>query len=248
MHRPAGARKVALVTGGAVRVGRALSLGLAEAGYDVAVHYHSSAAAAREVERRITELGRRAVLIEGDLGDPIGVQAVARGVKEGFGRLDLLVNSASSFEEADLMDVDAEQWDRVMAINLRGPFLLVRETAPLLRACGGTVVNMVDVLGLEPWTKHPHHSVSKAALLHLTKILARVLAPEVRVNAVAPGTVLPPDGWGADFEERERALTPLRRIGSPEDVLRAVLFLAASPFITGELIVVDGGRRLGPDG
>ena len=243
---PETTRRVALVTGGAVRVGRALSLGLAEAGYDVAVHSHSSSAAARDVQRRIAELGRSAVLIEADLGDPAGVERVAAEVEERCGRLDLLVNSAASFEEAELLDVDAEQWDRVMAVNLRGPFLLVRATAGLLRASRGTVVNILDLSALEPWTHHPHHSVSKAALLHLTRILARVLAPEVRVNAVAPGTVLPPDHLGADFDERERRATPLQRLGSPEDVLRAVLFLAASPFVTGELIVVDGGRRFAP--
>jgi pteridine reductase len=240
------ARQVALVTGGAVRVGRALALGLAEAGYDVAVHYHSSAAAAREVEHRVAEIGRQSVLVQADLADPAQVEGIASAVRERYGRLDLLVNSAASFEAADLLEVDAEQWDRVMALNLRGPFLLVRATAPLLRASHGSVVNMVDVLGLEPWTRHPHHSVSKAALLHLTKILARVLAPAVRVNAVAPGTVLLPEGSSAELEEHERRLTPLRRLGSPEDVLRAVLFLAASPFITGEVVVVDGGRRLGP--
>lgn len=238
-------RKVALVTGGAVRVGRALSLGLAEAGYDVAVHYHSSDAAAREVGRRIGELGRQATLVAGDLAEPDDVAAVARTVRERCGRLDLLVNSASSFEQADLLDVDAEQWDRVMNLNLRGPFLLVRETADLLRQCRGTVVNMVDVLGMEPWTLHPHHSVSKAALLHLTKILARVLAPEVRVNAVAPGAVLLPEDASARLRAQELNASPLRRLGSPEDVLRTVLFLAASPFITGEVLVVDGGRRLG---
>jgi pteridine reductase len=238
-------RRVALVTGGAVRVGRALSLGLAEAGYDVAVHYHSSSAAARDVERRITEMGRRAFLIDADLGDPAGAERVGRLVEERCGRLDLLVNSASSFEAADLLDVGAEQWDRVMALNLRGPFLLVRESAGLLRESRGTVVNILDLSALEPWTHHPHHSVSKAALLHLTRILARVLAPDVRVNAVAPGTVQPPDHLGPDFYEHERLSTPLRRLGSPEDVLRAVLFLAASPFVTGELLVVDGGRRLG---
>jgi pteridine reductase len=241
---PEPTRKVALVTGGAVRVGRALSLGLAEAGYDVAVHYHSSSTAARDVERRITEMGRRAVLIGGDMGDPAGVEQVARTVEQRCGRLDLLVNSASSFEEADLLEVDAEQWDRVMAVNLRGPFLLVRAAAAMLRASRGTVVNILDLSAIEPWTHHPHHSVSKAALLHLTRILARVLAPEVRVNAVAPGTVQPPDHLGPDFHDWERRHTPLGRLGSPEDVLRAVLFLAASPFVTGELIVVDGGRSL----
>jgi pteridine reductase len=237
-------RSVALVTGGAVRVGRALSLGLAEAGYDVAVHYHSSDGAAREVARRVEELGRQAFLVAGDLGQAEDVERVARAVDERFGRLDLLVNSAASFDEADLLDVDAAAWDRVMALNLRAPFLLVRASAELLRASRGTVVNVLDLGAVEAWTHHPHHAVSKAGLLHLTKILARVLAPHVRVNAVAPGSVLLPEGLPDDFAEREKRRTPLGRIGSPEDVLRAVLFLAASPFITGEVIVVDGGRSL----
>jgi pteridine reductase len=242
---PEATRKVALVTGGAVRVGRALALGLAEAGYDVAVHYHSSDAAARDVERRVSELGRQCTLIAGDLGEPDGVERVARAVRERCGRLDLLVNSASSFEEADLLEVDAKQWDRVMNVNLRGPFLLVRATAALLREARGTVVNLLDLSALEPWIHHPHHSVSKAALLHLTRILARVLAPEVRVNAVALGTVLPPETLDPSVKSRERRHTPLQRLGSPDDALKAVLFLAASPFVTGEVIVVDGGRRFG---
>ena len=237
-------RKVALVTGGAVRVGRALSHGLAEAGYDVAVHFHSSSTAAREVARRIEELGRRAILIEGNLADPHGAEAIAAEVRERCGRLDLLVNSAASFEEADLLDVDAQAWDRVMNVNLRGPFLLVRETAALLKASQGTVVNILDLGALQAWTHHPHHAVSKAGLLHLTKVLARVLAPEVRVNAVVPGSVLMPETSDQASRERERKRIPLGRLGSPEDVLRAVLFLAASPFITGEVIVVDGGRSL----
>ena len=237
-------RKVALVTGGAVRVGRALSLGLAEAGYDVAVHYRSSSTAARDVVSRVEEMGRRGVLVEGDIGDPAGVQAIAGAVRERCGRLDLLVNSAASFEPADLLDVDVEAWDHVMNVNLRGPFLLVRESAALLRENQGAVVNILDLGAFKPWTQHPHHAVSKAALLHLTKILARVLAPEVRVNAVAPGAVLMPEVSDAADRERERRRTPLQRLGSPEDVLRTVLFLAASPFITGEVLVVDGGRSL----
>ena len=237
-------RKVALVTGGAVRVGRALSLGLAEAGYDVAVHYYSSSTAAQEVVSRIGEMGRRGVLVEGNMGDPDGVQAIAAAVRERCGRLDLLVNSAASFEHADLLDIDVDAWDQVMNVNLRGPFLLVRESAALLKESQGSVVNIVDLGAFKPWTHHPHHAVSKAALLHLTKILARVLAPDVRVNAVAPGAVLMPEASDAAERERERRLTPLGRLGSPEDVLRTVLFLADSTFITGEVLVVDGGRSL----
>lgn len=237
-------RKVALVTGGAVRVGRALSLGLAEAGYDLVVHYHGSDAAAREVERAIEGLGRRAALVQADLSEAAGAEAIIAAARDSFGRLDLLVNSAASFDATPLLDVDEARWDRVMALNLKGPFLAVREGADLLRACRGSVVNLLDLSAFQPWIEYPHHAVSKAGLLHLTKILARVLAPDVRVNAIAPGTVLPPDDHDDAARRRERDRTPVGHLGTPDDVLRTVLFLAGSPFITGEVVVVDGGRSL----
>lgn len=238
-------RKVALVTGGAVRVGRALSLGFAEAGFDVVVHYHSSEASARETARRVDEMGRRAVLVRADLGEPAEVRALADAVAEACGRLDVLVNSAATFEEASLLDLDVADWDRVMAVNLRGPFLLVQALAPLLREADGSVVNILDLSAFQPWTGRPHHAVSKAGLLHLTRILARVMAPRVRVNGIAPGTVLPPPDFGPEAERRERVRTPLGTLGRPEDVVRTALFLVDSPFITGEVVVVDGGRALG---
>lgn len=235
---------VALVTGGAVRVGRSLSLGLAEAGYNVVVNYHTSGSAAREVERRIAELGRRALLAPGDVSASEDVDRIAGQVEHAYGRLDLLVNSAATFRARPLLDVDEEEWDDVMAVNLKGPFLLARAAAPLLRASKGCIVNVLDLSAVQPWTGHPHHSVSKAGLLHLTRILARVLAPHVRVNAVAPGTVLPPEGYDPDDLERERRRVPLARLGNPQDVVRTVLFLQASPFVTGEMILVDGGQHL----
>ena len=236
--------KVALVTGGAVRVGRALSLGLAEAGYDVVVNYHTSAGPAREVEARIRDLGRGALLAPGDVSSQADVDRISEAVEKEFGRLDLLVNSAASFQARPLLEVDAEEWDRVMAVNLKGPFLMVRALASLLKESRGSVVNVLDLSALQPWTGHPHHAVSKAGLLQLTRVMARALAPDVRVNAVAPGTILPPDGYSQDELEQGRRRTPLGVDGSPEDVVRAILFLADSPFVTGELIVVDGGRHL----
>lgn len=234
----------ALVTGGAVRVGRALSLGLADAGYDVAVNYRTSRRAAETVADRIDELGRRAVLCPGDVSDPEDVADVARSVRESFGGLDLLVNNASTFSERPLLEVSAEEWDRTMAVNVKGPFLLVRDLAGILARARGSVVNVLDLSALRPWTGHPHHSVSKAALLHLTKVMAKSLAPEIRANAVAPGTVLPPDDYGEEEREASRRRTALGTLGTPEDVVRTVLFLADSPFITGEVVVVDGGRDL----
>lgn len=237
---------VALVTGGAVRVGRAIALGLAEAGYDVAVHYHASEDEAREVGERVEEAGRRAALVSGDLSRVSETEEVVAGVEEAFGRLDLLVNNASLFESADLLEVDEPRWDRVMGVNLKGPFFLVRRAAPLLRATRGSVVNILDLSAFRPWRLHPHHSVSKAGLLHLTRVMARSLAPEVRVNAIAPGTVLPPEDASPEEVERDRARSVLDVEGCPEDVVRTVLFLAGSPFITGEVIVVDGGEHLAP--
>lgn len=236
--------KVALVTGGAVRVGRALCLGLAEAGFDLAIHYHASDGPAREVVRKAEALGRRAVAVKADLADPVQVRDLAEGVGQEFGRLDVLVNSAASFRTGAFGDITAEEWDAVLDLNLRGPFLLVQHLAELLRESAGSVINMVDLSALEPWTGRPHHSVSKAALLHLTRIMARALAPHVRVNAIAPGTVLAPDDFGSGDVERERGRTLLRAIGSPEDVVRTALFLVTSPYITGEVVVVDGGRLL----
>lgn len=238
-------QRVALVTGGAVRLGRAIALGVARAGYDLAFTYHSSEGSALEVRAEARAAGRRCELVRADLAEASAPEAVIDAVRSAYGRLDLLVNSAASFEASPLLDVDADAWDAVMDLNVRAPHLLVRAAAPLLRASKGNVVNITDLAAFQPWTERPHHAVSKAALAHLTRIQARVLAPEVRVNAVAPGAVLPPDDLA---EERRRALaaaTPLKRLGTPEDVVGAVLYLAGAPFVTGEILVVDGGRLLG---
>jgi pteridine reductase len=238
-------QRVALVTGGAVRLGRALALGLARAGYDLAVTYHSSKDAAGELETEVRSAGRRCELVRADLSDAQAAEVVIEAVRSAYGRLDLLVNSAASFEASPLLDVDAQAWDAVMDLNVRAPHLLVRAAAPLLRTAKGNVVNITDLAAFQPWTERPHHAVSKAALAHLTRIQARVLAPEIRVNAVAPGAVLPPDDLAEDRRRALAAATPLKRLGTPEDVVRAVLYLAEAPFVTGEILVVDGGRLLG---
>lgn len=236
---------IALVTGGGVRVGRAIALALAEDGYDLLVGYNTSPAGAAEVKAAARRIGRRAHAVRADLSREAGAVRLARVARERFGRLDLLVNSAASFVANDLLDVTADEWDAVMAVNLRAPFLLVRETAAMLRRARGAVVNIVDLSALRPWTSHPHHSVSKAGLLHLTRVAAKRLAPEVRVNAVAPGLVLPPGDFGADELERNRRQIPLGRVGTPDDVVSAVRFLATADYVTGEVIVVDGGLGLG---
>ncbi len=239
---------VALVTGGAVRIGRALSLGLAEAGYDLVVHYHSSETEARELRDRIHELGRRAALAPADLSTPGAAETVVATARDELGRLDLLVNNAASFEAAKLEDVDAAVWDAVMNVNVRAPHLLVRAAADLLRSGRGAVVNLLDLSAFQAWTEYPHHAVSKAALAHLTKIQARALAPDVRVNAVAPGAVLLPEHYPPERREALRRAAPLQRLGTPDDVVRAVLYLAQAPYVTGQILAVDGGRLVEPTG
>jgi pteridine reductase len=237
--------RTALVTGGARRIGRAISLGLAEAGFDVVVNHHASPGEAEEVVAQIRALGQRAEAVRADVSDSAQVAELARAVEDRFGRLDLLVNNASLFQPRRLLEVEEEEWDRVMAVNLKAPFLVLKATAPLLDAAGGSVVNLVDLSALQPWTEYAHHAVSKAGLLHLTRVMARAMAPRVRVNAIAPGTVLPPEDAEEAARDRSREATAVGTLGTPEDVVHTLLFLYRSPFITGEVVVVDGGRSLG---
>ena len=243
---PTPTQRVALVTGGAVRVGRAIALALADHGFDIAFTFRSSGDEAVQTAADVEALGRVALAVRADLTEPESVDSVLTAVRERFGRLDVLVNSAASFEARTLAEVDAAAWDRVMALNARAPHLLVRAAAPLLRQARGSVVNIVDLSAIQPWTDYAAHSVSKAALAHLTRLQARALAPEVRVNAVAPGAVLKPDDWPAERWEELAEAAPLRRTGSPRDVADAVLYFVRAGFVTGQILAVDGGRLLGP--
>lgn len=235
--------KVALVTGGAVRVGKAITLALADAGFDLVVGYHSSQRPAREVARQVELRGRQAVTVHADLSAKGAPAHLMEAVERAYGRLDLLVNSASTFFSTPFGEISEEEWDQVMAVNLKGPFLLIQAAAGMLAESRGHVVNILDLSALRPWAGYPHHSVSKAALAHLTRVAARVLAPRVRVNGIAPGAVLPEEDASARDIEAAAARMPLGRWGSPDDVARTVLFLDQSPFITGEVIVVDGGEH-----
>ncbi len=232
----------ALVTGAALRVGRAIARELARAGADLLLHHRSSADAARELAGEIRGLGRDVVLLRGDLSDPDDLRRVAEAGREA----DLLVNSAAVFPRTPLPEVTVEDWDRVLSVNLRAPFFLARTIGLAMKERGGgAVVNIADWAAYRPYTGYLPYCVSKAGLLAMTAGLARALAPEVRVNAVAPGPVLLPP----DMPEAERraviGTTPLRREGSPEDVARAVRFLAAdASFSTGAVLTVDGGRLI----
>jgi pteridine reductase len=228
----------ALVTGSARRIGRAIALELHEAGYGVAVHYRSSR---HEAEETAALLGG-APLIQGDQArepERIVAEAVAA-----LGGLHLLVNSAAQFEKVASEELDRQRFEAMLAANLTGPFLLMRAALPHLRRSQGSIVNLVDVCGTsQVWKGYAHYAASKAGLATLTRLLALEWAPEVRVNAVAPGAALLDDPQQAD---RLAKRIPLGRIGTPEDVARAVLFLAREPFVTGQVLAVDGGRSLQP--
>lgn len=235
---------VALITGGAVRVGRAITEALVEAGYRVVIHYNSSAKPAEELRDAIVHKGGEARIIGADLSRADEVKRLADEAVAAFGGIDVLINSASVFPAEKLEETDEELWEQVMGVNLRAPFFLIRHLAHTLRERKGAVVNMADLAGLQPWASYAAHSISKAGVIQMTKVAARSLAPDVRVNAIAPGAVLPPDDMSQEEIDRLARTAPLQRNGSPADVVRAVLYLLEAEFVTGETLVVDGGRLL----
>lgn len=234
----------ALVTGAGVRVGRAIALALAEAGYRVAVHYHSSEKDAEETAARIEDEGGRAVPLRADLTRPEEIPRLFAATASELGGLDLLVNSAATFPRARPREVTPESWDRVFALNARAPFLCAREGAERMGEAGGSIVNIADVAAFEAWPSYAPYAATQAAVVSLTRSLALAWAPRVRVNAVAPGPVLLPAGTGEEERRRAARSTALGRIGEPGDVGRAVLYLAGASFVTGEVLRVDGGESL----
>ncbi|MCA1579852.1 MAG: SDR family oxidoreductase [Acidobacteria bacterium] len=233
----------ALVTGAGIRVGRAIALALAVEGADVAVHYRSSASGAEEVCATIRALGRRAAGIAGDLAEPAECERVVAETERVLGGLDLLVHSASNFHRASIEETTPALWDSALNVNARSGFLLSRAAAAMLRRRAGRIVLISDFLAARPVRNYLAHSVSKAAVEGLVRALAIELAPEVSVNGVAPGVVLPPDGTFPEDEASLAKSVPARRNGTPEDVAQAVVFLCSGPaFITGQILRVDGGR------
>ncbi|MDR0786868.1 MAG: SDR family oxidoreductase [Gemmatimonadota bacterium] len=236
--------RTVLVTGGAARVGRAISLAFAEAGARVIIHYHTSERDAGELVEEIRRAGGEASAIQADLSSPDAVQDLATAA-EAVAPVDILINNASVFPPASFLDVTPGIWENAIAVNLRAPFFLTQRIGGAMKARGaGVVINIADLSGIQSWMGYAAHSISKAGLVHFTKVAARVLAPEVRVAAIAPGTVLPPVSASPEEISRLADRSALERIGSPEDVVRAVMFLIMSDFITGEILTVDGGRSL----
>ncbi len=235
--------RVALVTGAANRIGRAVAERLAAEGADVVIHYNRSKAEADAAVAEIVSLGRKGVALQADLCNLADIKRLFQQTAEHFGRLDILVNSAANFLSAHLADTTEKMWDSALDTNLKAPFFCAQAAAPLLKQSHGVIINFADIGGILPWPGYIPHCASKAGVIMLTKCLAKALAPEVRVNAVAPGTITmsgDPSDWEADFIRR----APLHRAGTTDDVAEAVSFLIHSTFITGHILVVDGGRTL----
>jgi len=236
--------RVALVTGGARRVGRALALALADGGARIAIHHHESPAGAASLIDQLSARGIEAVAFQYDLRKADAPDRLVADVVDHFGTLDILVNSAAVMVRSPLEDITFDQWDDTFALNLRAPFFCARAAERAMGERGGVIVNLADLAGIEAWPAYAAHGISKAGVIHMTRVLARILAPRVRVNAIAPGAVLLPESWSADDTAHLERTTPLHRLGSPNDVAQAMLYLIEADYVTGDLIVVDGGRHI----
>jgi pteridine reductase len=235
--------RVALVTGAGQRVGRAIAESLAARGWRVALHHHASKDGAHEAVRGIRSRGGEAEAFAADLRNPADIVTVVSAVARTFGTIDLLVNSAAGMQRTKLGQVTADEFDAIIALNLRAPFLLAQAAAGVMRE-GASIVNIADHMATEPWPDYTVHGIAKAGVIAMTRHLAAALAPRVRVNAVAPGFVLAPSDSDAAFAQRFADDTPLRRLGAPSDVADAVSYFADASHVTGETLFVDGGRRV----
>ena len=238
--------KTALITGGAKRLGRASAMALARSGGDVAITFNRSAREAQHTVIDLTSLGVRAFAFQCDVTNEKSVKAMVKEAMKQLGAIDILVNNAANYETVEFEKITVAQWVAIFASNTRGPFLVTREALKHLRARNGKVINMGSLGGLIPWATHAHYCSSKAALHMLTKVMAKALAPEIAVNAVAPGMIDLGEKAAKPFLRKMTRLTPMKRNGTREDVAAAVLFFAVAPhFVTGQIMAVDGGLSLG---
>ena len=235
--------KTAIVTGGAHRVGGAISRALAEHGCNVVVHFHTSAILASETASKIEELDVKCLTVQADISQYADVLALFETIDQAGWDVDILVNSAAIMEAEDLLSADENAWERTLDLNLKGAFFCLQQAAKRMQAHGGSIVNISDVAAHRPWPRYPIHSISKAGLEMLTQVAALRLAPNIRVNAVAPGPVAKPVSMSDDRWQEITDELPLKRSGDPHDVAQAVLFLIENDFITGETLFVDGGNH-----
>lgn len=236
--------ELALVTGGAIRIGREIALGLAQEGYGIALQFHSSTTKADQTAEEIKAYGVSCTLIQADLRDPDQVASAFETISRLDSPLRVLVNSASTMPRGSLRELSVAEWDDTLNLNLRAPWLCAQAAARLMEADGGVIINLSDTGARKTWTGFPAYTISKAGLEVLTRLLARSLAPKIRVNAVAPGLILPSDQTDTADWQRLVAKLPVQQSGSPQDVVQAVLFLIHHQYITGETLIVDGGYQL----
>jgi NAD(P)-dependent dehydrogenase (short-subunit alcohol dehydrogenase family) len=238
------AGRVALVTGAAKRIGRSIALELAQRGADVVVNYRNSRAEAEQVVAEIVKMGRRSIAVQADVSIRADVQRMISQVEKEFGRLDILVNNAGMIQHVPFNEITDHQWNEILATNLTSQFMCAQTAAPLLKRSGrGRIINLASLGGLLAWPGYTHYCVSKAGVISLTRCMARALAPEITVNAIAPGTITF-EGDTAELEADFIRRAPLGRTGKGSDIAEAAAFLAESDFITGQVLVVDGGRSI----
>jgi NAD(P)-dependent dehydrogenase (short-subunit alcohol dehydrogenase family) len=238
--------KTVLITGGAKRLGRASALALAGAGADVAITFNHSAREAQHTVVDLAGIGVRSFALRCDITNEASVKAMLKEAVKELGGIDILVNNAANYETVNFEDITVKQWDAIFASNTRGPFLVSREALAPLRERQGRIINMGSLGGLVPWATHAHYCSSKAAVHMLTKVMAKALAPEIAVNAVAPGMIDLGEAAAKTFMRKMARVTPMRRNGTGEDVAAAVVFFATAPhFVTGQILAVDGGLGLG---
>ena len=237
--------RVAIVTGAAHRVGYAIAWGLAEHGYQIMLHYHRSEAAAQEAARNLSAIGVDVALHRADLQDPAQIEALFQHADAHFHRLDVLVNSAAIMRQVHFNDVSLQDWSETIDLNLRAPFFCIQQAARIMkRTTGGVIINISDIAGLKPWQRFPVHSISKAGIEMLTRVAARAYGPEIRVNAIAPGPVLKPEGMPEERWKQIGSKLPLGQPGTPKAIVEGSMFLIENEAITGETLVIDGGDQL----
>jgi 3-oxoacyl-[acyl-carrier protein] reductase/pteridine reductase len=237
--------KTFLVTGAARRLGRAIALAAAESGANVAITYRQSVREAETLLEALAKHDVEALAVLCDITDEKNVREMVKEVASDLGGIDVLVNNAANYETVEFEKITVAQWDAMFASNTRGPFLVSRETLPYLRKRAGRIINMGSLGGIRPWATHAHYCSSKAALHMLTQVMAKALAPEIAVNAVAPGMIDLGEKAAAAFMKKMAKQTPMGRNGTAADIAAAVVFFATAPhFITGQVLVVDGGIGL----
>jgi pteridine reductase len=237
--------KIALVTGGARRVGKAIALALARSGARVVITYNTSAEEAAATVAAIERSGGQAAAVQCDQRDLNAIDRLFDRLRLEHARLDILVNNAAIMERQPVLDITPDDWSRVIDTNLRGPFFVAQRAAQwMLDTGGGVIVNIADLSALHSWPSYLAHTISKSGIVAMTQGLALALAPSIRVNAIAPGMIMKPDEWSEERWVRLIAALPLQREGTPDDVAEAVLYCVRSEFMTGQTIVIDGGRSL----